>query len=147
MLSKILAATRLSGQLWIKDESSRSRICVLELGALSKSSVGLLLARVKSGNRLSILASISAAKPHILRGFNPDFEGHSEASDVFARTVQGYPSSGRMSSGNRGFLRFPATFDWFGAASRGCPEATLFATAQRWQITERPTTGRGALSS
>ena len=74
------------------------------------------------------------------------FESHSEASDVFARTFQGYPSSSGVSSGNRNFLRFPTTFRRFGpnlADARNNPVRNSATMANNLT----PTNRRGALSS
>lgn len=58
--------------------------------------------------------------PAFRSGSASTFEGHSEASDVFARTFQGYPNPAGMSSGNRNFI---GGFQLFSAvwipASRG----------------------------
>ena len=142
MLSKIRTACRLSGQFWIKDLPGRSRICVLELdGAL----VFVWCLLMPIGQALDYFLP-SRAKLNIPLEFSFDFRGHSEASDVFARTFQCYPKSGGVSSGNRSFLRFPATFDRFGAASRGSRNNPVRNSATIAN-NRTPDTGRGALSS
>src|ERR1035437_271240 len=80
--------------------------------ALCFSSVGFLEPSLLSDARRPTLDYFSPSQPGsaFRMGSASTFEGHSEASDAFARTFQDYPSPGGMSSGNREFLRFPATF-------------------------------------